>query len=350
MNRVLEHEPRDAWLAAALRSQAEHAHPQTDCPSPERIWDAIQQRLSLDDRLEIIDHLSGCAACTEAWQLAARIAPFPPRSSAIYGNRALLIGAAAVLLVALGIGFMVFRPAGQQDAASIEPSPTALPTAQQSPNTLPPPAPTRLPTPVQRAAFADAGAIRDLITAYERLIEAKGEFFIDVENLRINGRTATATIRRRDTVLIQGERQVQTSTHELRFEKTGTGSWVVVSATPDKPLSTPADESDESAIQRVIAIYETAIETKDVELFRSVRPGLSAVEEARLRASFDAIVGQQVTITVDDIQIDGTTAIARVSRQDVIITVGERRQSASSRQILRFEKSASGWIITEIGR
>ena len=55
------------------------------------------------------------------------------------------------------------------------------------------------------------------------------------------------------------------------------------------PAAAPVRESDDAAIRRAIATYERAIESKDLALFRSVRPGLSADEERRLRASFDQV-------------------------------------------------------------
>jgi hypothetical protein len=94
--------------------------------------------------------------------------------------------------------------------------------------------------------------------------------------------------------------------------------------------------------------YKTAIETKNVALFRSVRPGLTAAEEARLRESFRQVDSQQVTIAIDEIRVDGRTATARLSRQDVIMS-GGRRQTQASRQTMRFEKTATGWVITAIG-
>lgn len=97
----------------------------------------------------------------------------------------------------------------------------------------------------------------------------------------------------------------------------------------------------------MIRTYERAIETKSVDLFRSVRPGLSAAEENRLRTSFSQVDSQQVDIVVEDLRVEGRTATVRISRRDTI-TNGGRRQSASSRQTLRLEKGAGGWIITEI--
>jgi ketosteroid isomerase-like protein len=100
-------------------------------------------------------------------------------------------------------------------------------------------------------------------------------------------------------------------------------------------------------VRGVLRTYERAIETKSVDLFRSVRPGLSAAEENRLRASFNQIDSQQVDITVEDLRIEGRTATVRISRRDTIMS-GGRRQNASSRQTLRLEKAAGGWIITDI--
>ncbi len=149
-------------------------------------------------------------------------------------------------------------------------------------------------------------------------------------------------------MLIDGQRQERTSVHHLTFEKTAAGNWIVVSARPEEPPLPPVAVPDEDAIRRVIATYQTAIETKDIGLFLFVYPGAAGKEQAaRLNLSFRSIESQQVTITIDVIRVDGEMAIARISRQDVI-TVRGRRQAASSRQTLRFEKSDSGWIIKAI--
>jgi serine/threonine protein kinase len=125
-------------------------------------------------------------------------------------------------------------------------------------------------------------------------------------------------------------------------------------AAPPPPAASPSTippsspvESDDALIRGVIRTYERAIETKSVDLFRSVRPGLSAAEENRLRTSFSQVDSQQVDIVVEDLRVEGRTATVRISRRDTI-TNGGRRQNASSRQTLRLEKGAGGWIITEI--
>jgi serine/threonine protein kinase len=112
------------------------------------------------------------------------------------------------------------------------------------------------------------------------------------------------------------------------------------------PPTSPV-ESDDAQVRGVLRTYERAIETKSVDLFRSVRPGLSAAEENRLRASFSQVDSQQVDIVVEELRIEGRTATVRISRRDTIMN-GGRRQTASSRQTLRMEKAAGGWIITDI--
>jgi serine/threonine protein kinase len=118
-------------------------------------------------------------------------------------------------------------------------------------------------------------------------------------------------------------------------------------APAETPAAPPPAETDDAAIRRVIATYKTAIETKNVALYRSVRPGLSAAEEARLRESFRQVESQQVSITTEEIRVEGRTATARVSGQAVIVSPG-RKQLQNIRQTIRLEKTATGWIITSI--
>jgi serine/threonine protein kinase len=121
-------------------------------------------------------------------------------------------------------------------------------------------------------------------------------------------------------------------------------------STPAETVKVPsASEVEGAAIRAVIATYERAIETKNIDLFRSVRPGLSAAEEGRLRDSFRQVDSQDVTIRITELKISGGTATARLARTDTIVSAG-RRQTQSSQQTLQLTKGASGWVIAEIGR
>jgi len=105
-------------------------------------------------------------------------------------------------------------------------------------------------------------------------------------------------------------------------------------------------ESDDAAIRRVIQTYKRAIETKDITLFRSVRPNLTRAAETILMNSFKQIDSQQIDLRVENLRIDGRTASAQIVRRDTLITAG-RRQVQNSTQTLRFQKTDAGWFIAE---
>ena len=89
-------------------------------------------------------------------------------------------------------------------------------------------------------------------------------------------------------------------------------------AAPPAPTVQETAASAEQAVRRVISDYGRALETKDLDLFRNVKPNLSGDEEKRLRESFRAVKSHEVGISVDSVQIDGSRAVVRVSRQDTI--------------------------------
>jgi hypothetical protein len=87
---------------------------------------------------------------------------------------------------------------------------------------------------------------------------------------------------------------------------------------PPAPTVQETAASTEQAVRRVISDYGRALETKDLDLFRNVKPNLSGDEEKRLRESFRAVKSHEVGISVDSVKIDGPRALVRVSRQDTI--------------------------------
>ena len=102
-------------------------------------------------------------------------------------------------------------------------------------------------------------------------------------------------------------------------------------------------------IRRVIATYARAIETKDLALYRSVKPNLSAAEQKTIEDGFRAVTSQRVTINIQSIEHLGPDAIVRLRRHDVI-QAGGRQQTADSQQSITLVRAASGWVIREIGR
>jgi hypothetical protein len=112
---------------------------------------------------------------------------------------------------------------------------------------------------------------------------------------------------------------------------------------PPAPHAAPANE--EPAIRRVIADYERAIETRDLALFRTVKPNLSGQEERTLRATFAQVRSHQIEMTLGPIELDGTQARVRLSRQDTI-----DGKPYSFQQTLTLAKDGGSWSIREIGR
>ena len=134
---------------------------------------------------------------------------------------------------------------------------TVAPPVPAPAQTAPPPRPaTPEPAPPAAAtAETDDAAIRRVIRVYEQAIEAKDialyrsvrtnltraaetvltnsfrqidsqEIDIKIETLRIEGRTASARLVRRDTLVTGGRREVRNSTQTMRFEKTDAG-WLI---------------------------------------------------------------------------------------------------------------------------
>ena len=122
-----------------------------------------------------------------------------------------------------------------------------------------------------------------------------------------------------------------------------------VKPAPSPVAPPPAEADDEAAIQRVVAAYARAIESKDLSLFRSIKPNLGAEEERRIQQGFRAVTSQKVNITITSIDRRGDRAILQLRRQD-IIEAGGRRQSPESRQTMTLAKSNGNWFIVEIGR
>jgi len=99
----------------------------------------------------------------------------------------------------------------------------------------------------------------------------------------------------------------------------------------------------------VVNTYARAIETKDLGLYRTVKPNLSPSEQRTIEDGFRAVTSQRVTITIQSIEHHAQEAVVRLRRQDVIQVSG-RQQTTDSQQTMRLVKMPAGWVIREIGR
>lgn len=61
----------DDHLRLLFASAFANGRPADDCPSPEALLDALQQRDTPEERAARIDHLAACPVCAEAWRLAS---------------------------------------------------------------------------------------------------------------------------------------------------------------------------------------------------------------------------------------------------------------------------------------
>ena len=108
------------------------------------------------------------------------------------------------------------------------------------------------------------------------------------------------------------------------------------------PLAAP----DEGAISAVIADYARAIETKNLDLFRSVKPVLSPDEEQRLRIAFANAESHSVKVTLRSIEVRESRATVHLARRD---TIGKIVASFPQTIVLT-RGGKGGWTIDEIGK
>jgi serine/threonine protein kinase/tetratricopeptide (TPR) repeat protein len=113
--------------------------------------------------------------------------------------------------------------------------------------------------------------------------------------------------------------------------------------------SAPSVAQEEAAIRQTIANYERAIESKDLTLFRRVKPNLTADEEKRLQASFEAVDSNNVDIAIESVNIESDSAVVTVTRRDRIVIGGRAQNDHTRQQVFTLSKSTGNWVIENIG-
>ena len=110
---------------------------------------------------------------------------------------------------------------------------------------------------------------------------------------------------------------------------------------PSGELSTEA-----ISIRKVLEVYVRAVEAKDLQMFRTVKPNLSEEEEKRARAAFKSIQSQVVKMNVLSLDVKEGKATVKVSRRDTI----NGSIVSSFPQTFSLAKETAGWLIQDIGR
>jgi hypothetical protein len=109
-------------------------------------------------------------------------------------------------------------------------------------------------------------------------------------------------------------------------------------------FASAAPSAEERAIQKVLESYVHAIESRDVELFKSVKPNLTPDEERRARKAFESVKSQVVAMTINTVEVKDTEAVVRVSRRDTI----NGSIVSSFPQTFALVKGKEGWRIRDI--
>jgi serine/threonine protein kinase len=107
----------------------------------------------------------------------------------------------------------------------------------------------------------------------------------------------------------------------------------------------PVRESQDAAVRRAIADYGRALETQDLDLFRTVKPDLSADQEKQLRESFKSVRYDRVGFEFDSVEVKGSEAVVKVTSQ---YTLNGREQKPQKLQI-HLTRSGSSWKIVSMG-
>ena len=115
---------------------------------------------------------------------------------------------------------------------------------------------------------------------------------------------------------------------------------------PTLPATAPVAPTEDPGIRKVIADYGRAIETRDIALFKAVKPNLTADEQKRLQESFKAIKSQQVGIKIDAVQVDGSQATVKITRSDTINGTSIK----PIQQTFRLVQTGGSWAIQTIGQ
>lgn len=88
----------------------------TACPEATQIYDAVAGTLSVQERMQILDHVSQCAECAEAWKIAKEIDAGADERSQPWHARLTSFGslqrvaAAATVVIAVAFTVMVVVP------------------------------------------------------------------------------------------------------------------------------------------------------------------------------------------------------------------------------------------------
>jgi hypothetical protein len=161
---------------------------------------------------------------------------------------------------------------------------------------------------------------------------------------------AAQAYERASSYLESARRELSDAVRAREEETRRTAAATTAATTAPPTTSAPTRAQDEAAIRQVLADYERAVETKNLALFREIKPNLSASEEKTLADAFRNTDSQQVEMNVNSIAIEGDSATVNVSRRDIIVIRGRSQDGRSRPQSFVLSKSGGKWMIVQIGQ
>ena len=121
-----------------------------------------------------------------------------------------------------------------------------------------------------------------------------------------------------------------------------------VAPPPPAPAAPPAPPNPRAAIRALLDNYVRAFETKDVELMRRVRPGLTDEELRRVRTLNEIKRSHKVDLRVYEITITGDEAEAQGRREDVVVLSSGQRLQTETKFAITLKHGSRGWVISEV--
>lgn len=115
----------------------------------------------------------------------------------------------------------------------------------------------------------------------------------------------------------------------------------VVPAISTPPQSAAPLESEQTAVRSVIGDFRRAVASRDLALYKKLRPSLTPAEEATLRRNFREVGPQVLDFDVQNIDVAGTQATARV----VVTGSVNGEKLPSHTWTIRLVRGETGWTI-----
>jgi hypothetical protein len=118
---------------------------------------------------------------------------------------------------------------------------------------------------------------------------------------------------------------------------------------PPPATATPAPATGPRAdIRALLDNYVRAVETKDVNLLRQVRPNLTEDELRRVRQSNEIKKSHKVDLRVFDITLNGDEATADGRREDVVVLSSGQRLQTETKFSYTLKRGPRGWVIDQV--